>query len=45
MEAAKLVLFVMDHTFITEEHIKLNETTFLWSEKITPLISSRYVLC
>ncbi|XP_028407226.1 dynein heavy chain 3, axonemal-like [Dendronephthya gigantea] len=39
-DAAKLVLFVMDHTFITEEHIKLNETTFLWSEKITPLISS-----
>ena len=40
-EAGRLILFIMEHTFISEEHIKLNETTFLWSEKLKPLINNR----
>lgn len=40
-DAGKLVLFVMEHTFISEEHIKLNETTFSWPEKLKPIITNR----
>ncbi|XP_048589777.1 dynein axonemal heavy chain 3-like isoform X2 [Nematostella vectensis] len=37
-EAAELVLFIMDHTFLTDEHLHLNETTFTWPERILPII-------
>ncbi|XP_068702145.1 dynein axonemal heavy chain 3-like [Montipora foliosa] len=37
-EAADLVLFLMDHTFLADDHLALNETTFTWPERIVPII-------
>ncbi|RMX56942.1 hypothetical protein pdam_00011068, partial [Pocillopora damicornis] len=37
-EAADLVLFLMDHTFLADDHLALNETTFTWPDRIFPII-------
>ena len=42
-EAADLVLFIMDHTFLADDHLALNETTFTWPERIIPIIKMRRV--
>jgi len=42
-EAADLVLFLMDHTFLADDHLALNETTFTWPERIIPIIKMRYI--
>ena len=42
-EAADLVLFLMDHTFLADDHLALNETTFTWPERIIPIIKMRYM--
>ena len=41
-EAADLVLFLMDHTFLADDHLALNETTFTWPDRIVPIIKMRY---
>ena len=41
-EAADLVLFLMDHTFLADDHLALNETTFTWPDRIIPIIKMRY---
>lgn len=43
-EAADLVLFLMDHSFLADDHLALNETTFTWPDRIFPIIKMRYVL-
>lgn len=40
-EAADLILFIMDHTFLADDHLALNETTFTWPERIIPIIKMR----
>lgn len=40
-EAADLVLFLMDHTFLADDHLALNETTFTWPDRIIPIIEMR----
>lgn len=40
-EAADLVLFLMDHTFLADDHLALNETTFTWPDRIFPIIKMR----
>lgn len=42
-EAADFVLFLMDHTFLADDHLALNETTFTWPDRIIPIINMRYV--
>ncbi|CAH3192981.1 unnamed protein product, partial [Porites evermanni] len=37
-DAADLVLFLMDHTFLADDHLALNETTFTWPDRIMPII-------
>ena len=41
-EAADLVLFLMDHTFLADDHLALNETTFTWPDRLVPIIKMRY---
>lgn len=40
-EAADLVLFLMDHAFLADDHLAINETTFTWPERIIPIIKMR----
>ena len=42
-DAADLVLFLMDHTFLADDHLALNETTFTWPDRIMPIIKMRYI--
>ena len=32
----------MDHTFLADDHLALNETTFTWPDRIIPIIQMRY---
>ena len=34
----------MDHTFLADDHLALNETTFTWPERVIPIINMRYVI-
>ena len=42
-DAADLVLFLMDHTFLADDYLALNETTFTWPDRIMPIIKMRYI--
>ena len=42
-DAADLVLFLMDHTFLADDHLALNETTFTWPDRIMAIIKMRYI--
>ena len=33
----------MDHTFLADDHLALNETTFTWPDRIMPIIKMRYI--
>lgn len=36
------MLFLMDHAFLANDHLALNETTFTWPERVIEIIKVRY---